>query len=304
MMFWVTATSTSGLSAYERGVRTVFPNSLRGVFVPDGAERSPSQLILAAWRARWWALAPAILLSIVVWVVTVPMLAAEPGMLKVGVGSSLLVLWIWGAQYRKEQRSDRDVFFQQYATARGLQLSSDCQLPARVPLMTAGDERICDHLLHGRMGELEASLANYTYKKLDKKQLGRKKDETCYRYLVLHVKLPNDVARRYRGVFVTSRREMFKPKTPISAREVRFESNLFEGRYEIHVTQTQDDIALYELFSTTLIDALARGPIITWQQMGDDLVFYRRNHCDVTMQLDRFVMDAQLVIRRYLEEWQ
>lgn len=289
------------LSAYERGVHATFPDAPRGVFVPSGAARTKMELNAAVWATRWQFLAPLFVLVVVAWIVIASKISERASFAEPVGGLTCFFFATWVAQYRAEQKRDRDVFFRQYAKARGLQVQSDAQLGARVPLARMGDRRTCQHVVHGSMGGVAASLANYTYTVTAK--IGRDRD-VDHNFLVLHAKLPQAVARRYRAVHLRARSGVSHPRALTGTRAVRFESHEFEQRYEVRVTQTQDDVALYELFSTSFIDALTRGPVIMWQQVSDDLVFYRSGHCDTTMQLDRFVMDVQFVIQRYLEEWQ
>ena len=78
----------------------------------------------------------------------------------------------------------------------------------------------------------------------------------------------------------------------------------FAKRYNLRAHDSQDDVALWELFSTTFVHRLATELQVYWEQRGADLVFWQKGHESEAADLDRFCLEAWHVLQRYLEEWQ
>jgi hypothetical protein len=86
-------------------------------------------------------------------------------------------------------------------------------------------------------------------------------------------------------------------------RGITLESLEFHKRYTLRCVDSQDDIALYELFSTTFVQRLATELHCFWEQRGSDLVFWKKGHEKEAADLDRFCLESWHVLQRYLEEW-
>lgn len=197
-----------------------------------------------------------------------------------------------------------DEFWQAWAAARGLKLGDAAPwLHTSVPLLQKGDEREFHRVLTGRVGSSDATLATYTYTEVSYDDEGRR-SETDYDFTIAILQVPAACASRYAGVYL--RRKglsvggMFDALT--HDRSVRLESAEFHKRYELRVADEQDDIALFELFSTTFIDQLTHAPEIQWEQVGGLLVCFRKGHADSARELDELCEGAARVYRRYCEE--
>lgn len=203
------------------------------------------------------------------------------------------------------QRSKaHDEFFASYATARGLTHEEDFHVAANVPLFSRGDKRKFDRVMRGTIAGQPADLGLYTYTEVSTDGEGNR-SETDYPFTVLRFSLPPAVAARYAGVSLSPRSISFGAlQDKLSHdRKVELESTAFAKKYSLRVVDRQDDIALMELFSTTFIDRLTTELTIHWEQRGDDLVAWRRQHETEAADLDRFCLEAWHVLHRYLEEY-
>ena len=117
--------------------------------------------------------------------------------------------------------------------------------------------------------------------------------------------LPEPVAARYLGVYMrknTLSLGSLQDKLQHD-RAVQLESAVFNKRYDLRVVDEQDDIALYELFSTPFVDHLAHTVFVQWEQVGPYLVVYRKGHTTDSDELDRLCKDSVDVFSRYCEEY-
>ncbi len=197
-----------------------------------------------------------------------------------------------------------DDFFNRYAAARGLVHVEDSHVAADVPLLRQGDERKWPRVLSGTIAGQPASIAHYTYTDVSHDSEG-KRTETDHDFTTIRLHLPDEVAARYAGVYLAPKTLGFGKLQDALAhdRKVELESAEFAKRYTLRVVDSQDDIALYELFSTTFIHALATELTVYWQQRGGDLVVWRKGHETEAADLDRMCLDACRVLQRYCEEW-
>lgn len=198
-----------------------------------------------------------------------------------------------------------DAFFDRYATARGLRHSENSHVSAHVPLLRRGDERKFPRVLAGRIAGQDARLAHYTYTEISTDSDGNR-SRTDYEFTVLAFELPPQVAARYRGVSLAPRSLSFGALQDWvqDDRKVELESAEFAKRYNLRAHDSQDDVALWELFSTTFVHRLATELQVYWEQRGADLVFWQKGHESEAADLDRFCLEAWHVLQRYLEEWQ
>jgi hypothetical protein len=215
-------------------------------------------------------------------------------------GALLLVpLVFYGIQASQAEAQ----FWSEYAAARGLRHRAKGALHAACPLYAEGDEQRFEHLLEGRIGPLRATLAHFIATEVRRDSKGRRtRSDTPY--TVVHGELPEAVARRFRGVYLRERRFSFGKLQDLLAhdRAVNLASAELDERYTLRVVDEQDDVALYELFSTTFVDDLIREFHATWEQRDGDLVVYRRGRLTSGAELDELCASAARVAERYLEE--
>lgn len=194
-------------------------------------------------------------------------------------------------------------FWRGYAEVRGLRYRADGQLHAECPLYARGDEQRFQNLLAGRIGPCHAVLAHFIAIDISRDNKGNKRrSETPF--TVVHCALPPAVARRFRGVYLRERSLSFGRLQDFLAhdRAVNLASAEFDRLYSLRVVDEQDDIALFELFSTTFVDDLIRKVHATFEQRDGDLVVYCRGRCDTADELDGICAAAAFVAARYLEE--
>lgn len=205
----------------------------------------------------------------------------------------------------------RRAYWRLYAEARGLQLAENSGVAASVPLLSRGDERKYPFLVSGAIGPTHSTFGLYTYTEIsestdsDGNSTEQRKD---YNFTLAVFELPAAVAQRYSGVYVRPRSAKLgfgglQDKLGHD-REVRLESSEFQKKRELRVWDEQDDVAVYELFSTTFIDGLNTDLDVYWEQVGPQLVVFRRKHIEVAVELDDLIADGLRVYQRYCEEYQ
>lgn len=194
-------------------------------------------------------------------------------------------------------------FFDAYAAARGLTMDEDGWINADIPLFSRGDEREFDLVFTGAIAGQHAQLGLYTYTEVSTDSEGNR-SESDYDFTVLRFTMPPQVAARFTGVYCSPKKMGFGKLQDKLAhdRKVELESIEFGKKYTLRAADTQDDIALYELFSTTFVHRLCTELTIHWEQCGADLVAWRKGHETEAADLDRFCLEAWHLLHRYLEE--
>jgi hypothetical protein len=212
------------------------------------------------------------------------------------VGAIIVACW----QYSKAS----DDFFDLYATARGLAHSENGRVDANVPLFSKGDKRAWPRVLTGTIAGQPARLGHYTYTEISTDSDGDR-DETDYHFTYLAFRLPEEVAARYKGVYCSPKGlTLGKLQDKLAHdRGITLESLEFHKRYTLRCVDDQDDIALYELFSTPFVQLLSTNLTAYWEQRDGDLVFWKKGHEKEAADLDRFCLESWHVLQRYLEEW-
>lgn len=194
-------------------------------------------------------------------------------------------------------------FFRAYAHARGLEQLGSARLDAHVPLLRRGDRRSFGNMMAGTIAGRPTTLGHYTYVE---EGHGDNDHDTSFEYTVLHVRLPEPVAARFTGVSLSPRTFSFGAGALVdrlsSDHAVTLESAEFHKRYSLRALDTQDDIALHELFSPPFMLHLATAVDVHFEQRDADLVLWRSGHANRAVDLDRFCTEVQCVIDRYCEE--
>jgi len=282
----------------EARLRQVFPGAPTDLAVPRD--------VGSMFRARLRGLGGARrTLLIVAWVL---LLAAAGGMVLgghafggVALGVTILVVTLGVVLWQHSKASKE--FFAAYARARGLTLTEDARESAAVPLFGRGDKREWTRVLRGAIAGQQASIAHYTYTDVSTDSEGNR-TESDHDFTTLSLSLPAAVANRFVGVSLAPRSwSLGALQDALSHdRKVELESAEFARRYHLRVVDEQDDIALYELFSTTFVHTLATELEVYWEQRGGDLVVWRSGHETGAAELDRMCLEAWHVLHRYLQE--
>lgn len=197
----------------------------------------------------------------------------------------------------------RQHFWRAWAEARGLRHHGAGALRSRLPLMRRGDEREWPQMASGRIGDLEATVALYQWRDVDRFDDDRRKGRP-HRFTVVQVRLPDAVAFRYNGVYCHRRGPLHKLLQRIDgAREVTLESADLTRRFCLRTSARQDPVALYELFSTPFITMLTGLDFVAgFEQEGHDLVFFTSGYLGEAHELDMLCRFAVQVCDRYLQE--
>lgn len=282
-------------------IRSIFADAPDDLTAPSDV----SSLFRARMRSLWEARTGLIVATLAIGIVlALGLLIAGSSGGAVAVLAVLVIAAI-ATTWTQSSRAKQD-FFRRYCTARGLEYGGSGRVPtSAVPLFRKGDKRTCEQVMHGTIHGVPATLANYTYTVESTDSEGKSSD-TDYPYVVLHLTLPPQVAARYVGVYLAPKSLTLGALQDKLAhdRGVTLESIEFHKRYTLRVVDAQDDIALYELFHPAFIEQLTTGPEVTWEQVGADIVFYRKRHEKHAAGLDRFVADCACVLARYREEYQ
>jgi hypothetical protein len=267
--------------AVPRDVGSLYRTRLRGM---GGANRGP---LLAAWcgLAVGGLVAGLAFQQSIGWVLVALALAIAVVLLVVARGQA------------------SDEFFNRYATARGLTHVEGGRVAANVPLFARGDKRAWPRVMEGTIAGQRATIAHYRYTDITRDSEGNRQ-QTHHDFTTVHLRLPDAVANRFVGVSLSPRSLSFGAIQDALAhdRKVELESVEFAKRYSLRVVDSQDDIALYELFSPPFVQLLATSLQVHWEQRGGDLVIWRRNHECEARDLDDMCFGAWHVVNRYFEE--
>ena len=283
----------------EATLRQTFPDAPAQLAVP----RDVSGMFGARMRRMWASHGvTAVVVVAVVVLIALAAWAAGSGVVALGL-AGLLVVALGGIGWHQHGKAE-DEFFDLYAAARGLRHVEDGAMHAGVPLCGKGDERCYPRVLSGRIAGQDADLAHYTYTDVSYDSDGDRR-ETDHHFTLLRFRLPDQVAARFAGVYLAPKSFSFGALQDKLAhdRAVQLESAEFAKRYSLRVVDSQDDIALYELFSTTFVHRMATELQVYWEQRGPDLVFWHKGHETEAADLDRMCLEAWHVLHRYLEEW-
>lgn len=200
-----------------------------------------------------------------------------------------------------------NLYWKLYEAARGLK-KDDTFVHLDTPLGYAGDERKFDRQYKTSIIGVPADFGHYTYTDITHSTDAdghRTTTRHDHQYTVVRLHLPGNVAQRYLGVFCRKKHLEFGGLQDrlTDSRSVKLESLAFEKKYTLRAADSQDDVALFELFSTTFADALAEKFTAQWEQVGDSLVGFRKGHCCNTEELDELFTSVARVYLRYCEEY-
>ncbi len=283
----------------EVAIRNLFPDAPRSIAAPRGTRSMfAARMRHVGGRRRTVGIAAFGVLT-AAGIVLVATGQAGPGIvLLVVMALATLAIALW--QFHKATTE----FYRGYAAARGLSIEKDGFVPGSVPLLSRGDKRRFANVMTGRIAGQLAHLAHYTYTQTKQGSDGST-TPTEYDFTVLAFTLPPQVAARYTGLSLAPKSLSFGALQDKLAKDhkVELESVEFHRRYSLRALDTQDEVALWQLFSPPFIELLATQMKCCWEQRGSDLLFWRKRHDTDTASLDRFCFESSHVLRRYLEEW-
>jgi hypothetical protein len=204
-------------------------------------------------------------------------------------GPLLVVLLVVLVAYRTATRRAADDFFAALAPTLGLSCMVGASVPS-TPLLSAGDRQRFEHTmqgpLFGRAGGPPCLLAHYTYDTHHHGSIGAGAEIdrwTPHPFTVCAVDLGAPLAR-YRGVYLRERLSGLgldhdwldrRPKP----RAVELESERFNEIYDLHASVDQEEVALRELFSPSLVDWLSEHPLhIGFECKAGTLCVFVRGH--------------------------
>lgn len=293
-----TSTKTAPGMLDEAALRGVFPDAPASMALPENV-RSLHRARLRTFRQRHPVL-------VFIWaaIIAATVFALMIGRSDLSIGLAIFALLCLTFVYFYQRSSAQEDFLRMYAASRGLEMSSLAVMAPVVPLLCQGDTRRWPIHMAGQIAGQPGELAHFTWVDVSYDSEGNR-SETNHEFTIVQLQLPDAVAARYPGVAV-SPAGLLKSGNVGSLRndrKVEFESARFHDRYRVHVDKQQDDVALYELFSTTFLEQLSEDVIVYWQQQGTYLVCWMSKHRFGAEELDGLCHGAARVLQRYLEEY-
>jgi hypothetical protein len=217
----------------------------------------------------------------------------------------LILVLVVSARNRKAS----DAFFTHYGGGRGLEVADVGAelLGIDIPLFALGDKRTVLRGVRGPVLDSRGIIAHYRYTDVSRDADGNT-SETHYPFTVVALPLPDVVADRFPGVYMRTRvlgSGWFAGFGP--HRSVQLDSSQLHDTYDLRVADEQDDIALFELMSTTFIQWLVDLPCIDdervqFEKRGSYLVVFMRSHPEEAELLDALVDAAAVIYQRYCDE--
>jgi hypothetical protein len=203
-------------------------------------------------------------------------------------GPLLVVLLVVLVAYRAATRRAADDFFAALAPTLGLSCLVGAYVPS-TPLLAAGDRQRFEHTmqgpLFGRAGGPPCLLAHFTYDTHHETNVGGSDLDHWkpHPFTVCAIDLGAPLAR-YRGVYLRERLSGLgldhdwldrRPKP----RAIELESERFNAVYDLRASVDQDEFALRELFSPSLVDWLSEHPLhVGFECKAGTLCVFVRGH--------------------------
>jgi hypothetical protein len=235
-------------------------------------------------------------------------IAAKNGGLGAAAAVAVFVLSIVAVFAMADSRA-ADSFFSAYAEARGMTLMDGrSRMPATTPLLQKGDDRYADRLMEGPLAEgFDGLLAEYTYEETSYNS-NNGQETNYYRYTVGYLEVPESVPL-VPELFVQQKfglRSLEKVEDVFrrSKKRVKFESEVLDRKYEIFVSNMQDEVKVHELFSPTFIVWLIeKAPDkFAFELVGGKLCCYVHGHKENARTLDRIASATAAVGKRLRDE--
>ena len=184
--------------------------------------------------------------------------------------AGVVVLVLLVAAVLADRRSARS-FYLAFANAAGLEYVGDWDILPFTPLLGAGDQQRCENWMIGdvvKEPRMKGGLGHFVYEELeestDSNGVRRKQTVDKNRITVCMVDMEESILL-YKGIFLRQRRGVLNLQrdwlaaTP--SRSVEVESAAFTRKYELRISDDQDEILLRRLLSPTLVNWLAEHPM-------------------------------------------
>jgi hypothetical protein len=180
-------------------------------------------------------------------------------------GPAAVVLGVAGVAWLVADRTAAHRFFSGFARSVGLSYATPAELPPLTPLLGAGQRRRVEHWMHGRLpGGLSGGVGHLVWERVERDSDGDEQVRERNRFSVCVVDLEASMGL-FRGVYLRPRRGLFAPHSDwlkrARAHAVEVESSDFTERYELLLSDTQDEVVLRRLLSPTLVSWLAQHPL-------------------------------------------
>ncbi len=207
------------------------------------------------------------------------------------------------AQRYAHNRSELE-FFVALAPTLGMTYLGEVGVVGITPLLAAGDRRRLDHA----MGCEGAQLGMYTYEIRRQTRNGETVRWEPYDFTVCVMDLAPSMPS-YPGVYVCQKRGLLHGDDWLRrdrSRRVELESIAFNERYDLLRASDQDEVALRELFSPSLVDWLANHPLAPgFELRAGVLVVWVPGHIEDAGELAFFLDGARhlaAIVSREAEE--
>jgi hypothetical protein len=206
-------------------------------------------------------------------------------------------------------------FFLSYAKGLGLDYVVHRELPCFTPLLGAGNRQWCAHWMTGEIVKeprLSGGLGYFFYERREHpgQAAGRGRVEEKGHFTICLIDIEPSMSL-FKGVFLRRRRGLFESQSDWLAdtpsKKVELESIAFTERYELRISDEQDELLVRELFSPSLVDWLAGHPLAPGFELraGALVVFVPKllhDSGDLTFLVDAAREVARRVVREVEEE--
>jgi hypothetical protein len=192
---------------------------------------------------------------------------------RVALGGPLLVVLlvvVWA--YRRATRMAENDFFAALAPTLGLTYMVSGAYRPVTPLLAAGDRQKLEHVMEGPLfgagGGPPCVVGHFTYETHHRASIGSDSEVERFSphpFTVCAIDLGMPIAR-YRGVYLRERisglglQHDWLDRAP-KPRAIELESERFNQIYDLRAGVDQDELAMRELFSPSLVDWLSNHPL-------------------------------------------
>jgi hypothetical protein len=197
--------------------------------------------------------------------------ASRQNFLIMAAGPAAVAAFVTAVAALLADRRAAQNFFRSYAEARGLDYVARFDVLALTPLLGAGDRQWYEHWMIGDIASeprLPGGLGHFVYerRKETTDSVGNRHSHRVDRHhLTVCVIDMEESLYRFKGVFLRRRRGLLSLRSDwladTSSRAIEVESTAFTDRYELRIADDQDEIAVRQLLSPTLVSWLAGHPL-------------------------------------------
>lgn len=228
---------------------------------------------------------------------------------------AIVVLLVVLVAYQSAAKQAEQEFFADLAPTLGLQHTVHGDYVPITPLLAAGDRRRFEHTmegpLNGKLGGPPCLLGHYTYDTRYAYEADNQYEDVevwkPHRFTICAIDVGAPLMR-FRGLYLQPRLDLLgidndwlnRPPKP---QKVELESVRFNERYKVLHSDEQDVVAIRELFSPSLVAALAENPLQPgFECKGGTLVVYIRGHEESGGRLAMLLDTARSIARRLAEQ--